>query len=253
MPNENARFSQGLCNPHATLPQNLTRPSALGGESTPHKRFAIYQNNVLHSLITALKTRFPVVMQLCGEAFFNTMARDFIRASPPTSPLLWQYGEAFACFIERFTPAKSLPYLADMARLETAIAPVFHAKDEAALTPQAFQALLTQDLAQMTFEFTPSFALIESEYALFSLWEMHQEGQSPHAIDIQQQDFILLWREDYLVRLRPLLKSDYQLLTALKAKTPFGEALATTHYPLENLSSFFALLFETRLITGATL
>ena len=48
------------------------------------------------------------------------MAGAFARQSPPRSRLLAHYGEGFAEFIERFEPARLVPYLADMARLELA-------------------------------------------------------------------------------------------------------------------------------------
>jgi hypothetical protein len=45
-------------------------------------RFDVYRNR------EALVTGFPVVHALVGDAFFRAMAGVFLRAHPPTSPIL---------------------------------------------------------------------------------------------------------------------------------------------------------------------
>ena len=51
--------------------------------SDPARRFAVYRNNVLVSLVDALADTFPVVQELVGAAFFRAMARVFALANPP--------------------------------------------------------------------------------------------------------------------------------------------------------------------------
>src|SRR5512146_2798388 len=93
------------------------------------RRFAVYRNTVAASQIEALAARFPVVKRLVGEEFFRAMAHEFVAQHPPRSPLLFQYGESFADFIDDFAPAAPLPYLADMARLEYLRGRAYHAAD----------------------------------------------------------------------------------------------------------------------------
>jgi len=68
-----------------------------------------------------------VIKLLVGEAFFDAVAGHFVRAHPPSSPLMMFYGSEFPVFLEGFEPAKQLPYLPDMARLEHARRLAFHA------------------------------------------------------------------------------------------------------------------------------
>ena len=106
-------------------------PAAVKGaaQGRVERRFAVHRNTVAASLIEALQARFPVVQRLVGEDFFRAMARAFVALEPPSSPLLFLYGESFAAFIARFTPAAPLPYLADVARLEYARGLAYHAAD----------------------------------------------------------------------------------------------------------------------------
>ena len=98
----------------------VCRPSAGGRRdlephaSAPAKRFAVYRNNVVVSLIDALATRFPAVQRIVGEEFFRAMAgvRAGASAALALDDGLWR---DLPAFVETFAPAAELPYLADVA------------------------------------------------------------------------------------------------------------------------------------------
>ena len=62
------------------------------------KRFDVYRNNVVVSLIDAMETAFPAIHKLVGDEFFKAMAGIYVRAHPPTTPMMMFYGEAFPEF-----------------------------------------------------------------------------------------------------------------------------------------------------------
>src|SRR5688572_20037767 len=90
-----AAFAGALLNPSRAIPELLTGPEGKASD----KRYGVYRNNVTVSLIDALAAIFPATMRITGERFFRTMARFHICASPPTSPLLFEYGREFPDFI----------------------------------------------------------------------------------------------------------------------------------------------------------
>src|SRR5438876_7559091 len=106
--------------PHGIIAHNI---------AVPARRFAVYRNNVVAGLVKALRTNFPVVEKIVGDEFFAAMARVFVTQQPPRAPLLAIYGEAFPAFVAAFEPARELPYLADVARLEAARTRAYHAAD----------------------------------------------------------------------------------------------------------------------------
>ena len=67
--------------------------------SDPVQRFAVYRNNVTVSLMGAIADTFPVCQALLGAARFRDLARAFVRAQPPRSPVLARYGAGFADFV----------------------------------------------------------------------------------------------------------------------------------------------------------
>jgi hypothetical protein len=143
-------------------------------------RFGVYRNNIVVSLIDALEHSYPVIAELVGQGFFRSMARGFALNHPPTSPVMAEYGQGFAMFIETYQPAASLPYLSDVARLEWQCVMASQAKDAVSLDLQSLQSLLNQpeQLAASKWIFDPSVFLIESDYAVASLWLAHQSDTS---------------------------------------------------------------------------
>src|SRR5262245_8892967 len=118
-----AAFASALLDPAREVPSVVTGPNGKAAA----KRYNVYRNNVTVSLIDALAAIYPAVQRITGDDFFRAMVRCHIRATPPTSPLLSKYGRDFPAFIERYEYAQSLPWLADVARLERAWLDAYHA------------------------------------------------------------------------------------------------------------------------------
>ena len=100
-------------------------------------RLGIYVDHFRVTLIDALVATFPIVQQLVGEAFFQAVARRYVRATPPAHPCLFAYGGDFPDFLERLPEVRSLAYLPHVARLEWAINEAWHAPDAPAIDVDA--------------------------------------------------------------------------------------------------------------------
>ena len=128
-----AAFAASLLDPYRVT------PAVVQGRTgrTTDKRYNVYRNNVTVTLIDALAAVYPAVQRVTGVDFFRAMARSHIRATPPTSPLLFEYGRDFPVFIEQYEYANSMPWLADTARIERAWLDAYHAADAEPLPPAA--------------------------------------------------------------------------------------------------------------------
>ncbi|MDP9127265.1 MAG: DNA-binding domain-containing protein [Pseudomonadota bacterium] len=116
----------------ATLRAQLLEPGLVGDLIvadwlTPAQRLGIYRFHYKATLREALALTFPVVARLVGGNFFNGMADAFTTASAPSQPCLAEFGDQFPGFIGSFAPAKSLPYLADVALMEWMLSAAAHA------------------------------------------------------------------------------------------------------------------------------
>jgi len=169
-------FARALLDPAQACPGGLHTWNG----SDPARRFAVYRNNVTVSLVDALADTFPVCSALVGETFFRAMARVFVAERPPQSRVLAFYGRDLPAFVEDFPPAASVPYLADVARLEMMRQEACHAADVEPLAAEVIAGLLSApaQLPALRIHAHPSVAVLNSRYAVHSLWAAHQgEGE----------------------------------------------------------------------------
>ncbi|MEZ5778128.1 MAG: DNA-binding domain-containing protein [Paracoccaceae bacterium] len=165
-------FRAALLDPDRSPPAGLTDPHG----RPAGRRFNVYRNNVTVSLTEALRQAFPVVRALVGDEFFSAMALDFLRAHPPSSPLLMFYGEAMPGFLESFPPVAHLGYLPDIARLELALRQAYHADDAAPVAPETLQSLAPDVFVAARLELAPALRLIPSRWPLHSIWSANARG-----------------------------------------------------------------------------
>ncbi len=225
--------------------------------SDPMRRFAVYRNNVVASLINVLADSFPVVKQLVGESFFAAMARLHVQASPPRSPLLVFYGEDFPAFIAAFPPAASLPYLADLARLELAQVHAYHVADLPPLHNARLADVLAdpQRLPGMQLWLHPSLTVINSDFAIASLWAAHQGLLDLAQVDPNQPECALVLRNGLETEVDRISAGATAFIQALGAGCPLGSAVgaALAVDTAFDLGSILARLLAGGAITGFTL
>lgn len=244
-----AHFAAALLSPAQLAPAGLTSWNG----SDPAQRFGIHRNNVMVSLIEALADTFPVVQALVGEEFFHAMAREFVRTSPPQSPVLAWYGDDFPAFVEHFAPAASLPYLADVARLEYARVLAFHAADSVPLAAETLMALLADpaQLPSLRLQFSPSVFVVQSAWAIASLWGAHQGIGELAAVDPGCAESALVHRRGLELEVIPLAPGDARFVAALLAGEPLGVAAAMAAEEKDfYLVAALRLLLSAEAITG---
>jgi len=204
-------FSEALLNPDLPVPIGVVGPD--GRPSA--RRFAVYRNNVVVSLIDALAAGYPVVQRLVGEQFFRAMARIYAAAFPPSSPIMLQYGDGFADFIATFPPAASLPYLADVARLERAWSEAYHAADALPLKLEELASIPPDGFGGIHLELHPSLRLVRSQFPIVSIWQMNLEGGTPAPVDLSIAENALVVRPMADVEVRKLTPSSATFVDAL--------------------------------------
>lgn len=242
-----AGFATALLDAARPLPAGLR---AWNG-SDPARRFAVYRNNVVVSLTQALADTFPVVQRLVGDEFFAAMAGAYLREQPPRSPLLAHWGDGFADWLAAFAPARALPYLPDMARLERARVLAWHAADATPLTADELRAMLAQTelLPGARLALHPSCRVLRSPWDVQALWSAHQREDDWPALDIDRPCAMLMLRDTYdEVLVIGLDESAADFIAALAAGACFSDALARANGV--DLAATMALLLRHGAITG---
>ncbi|WGJ13993.1 DNA-binding domain-containing protein [Methylocapsa sp. D3K7] len=215
-------FAQALRDPNAAVPRGVTAHNS----AAPRKRFTVYRNNVAVGLTAALEARFPAVRKIVGEDFFKAVAKLFAAAHPPRSPLMMFYGDEFPAFLAAFEPARDLPYLADIARLEAARTRAYHAADAIPLDAEALHALPPQALPKLRFTLHPALEIVASDYPIVTIWAMNSGEVDLAPIKDWRGEDALVSRPQLDVEVRCLPPGAKTFLQSLAARQPLGMAAA---------------------------
>ena len=221
-PSYSALFASALIDPERAVPATVAGPAGKGVA----RRYNVYRNNVTVSLIEALAAIYPAVQRITGVDFFRAMARFHVRATPPTSPLLFEYGRDFPAFIARYEHAQPLPWLADVARLERAWLDAYHARDAAPLSAEALGAVPPERLADIVFTAHPSTRTVSSPFSVVAIFAANRGEGTQARIDASAPEDALITRPDLDVVVRRLPPGGAVFLGGLMSGQSLGEAAA---------------------------
>jgi len=227
-----------------------------GDSISADARLQIHRNHIRQSLVAALAATFPTVASLVGGAFFDAMAKAFVADSPPEGPVLAEYGEGLAAFIEAFAPARGLPYLADAARLDWALNHAFHAAHSPRLEAADLGRMTPERLVAVTLALAADVTLLTSAYPLGRIWQACQPGAPDAEVDLASggASLLVMRQEDDAV-FADLDPGDAAFVGAISRGVPVGEAarLAQAHWSAFDPAQSFRHLLEWQIFAAGAL
>lgn len=212
-------FHAGLLNPATATPKGLTDAA----DQHAGKRYDVYRNNVTVSLIDAMKSAFPLVAKLLGTENFTRVSSTYVRAHPPTSPVMMFYGAEFPEFLDRFDPLSQIGYLPDAARLDLAMRQSYHAADAPSFDPMPLGVLSSDQLMEATLTLAPATRIVQSRWPLFDIWHVNQDSSAPKPKNISQD--VIITRPEFDPVPHALPAGAAIWLNALNTGISFGAAV----------------------------
>ena len=203
-------FTTALLDPSSPTPRGIVDPTG----RVAGKRFDVYRNNVVHSLIEAMGDAFPAIKKIVGDQFFDAMAGVYVRAHPPKTPMMMFYGQDFPTFLTNFEPAAHLPYLPDVAELELARRTSYHGADAEPADAMVLTTMPPETLMETRFTFVPSTVLFHTETPAHSIWQFNMV--EPFKITATQE-WVLITRPEMDVITHNLDTATYAFLSAIQA------------------------------------
>jgi hypothetical protein len=212
------------------------------------RRFAVYRNNVAVGLITALEARYPIARRIAGDELFRAMARAFVGAHRPRSPVMIAYGGEFPDFAAAFLAAAEagpgLVSLHDVARLENAWVEAYHAEDAAATTVAELAALSPDCLPGTRIAFHPAVRLLRFATPAASNWASAQNPDYPVALTEGTGEDALITRPDCDVRVRVLPPLGYDFALSLREGATLVDAARALNDPAFDFGTHLVGLVE---------
>jgi putative DNA-binding protein len=220
MPSYAAVFSDAVTRPDRETPSVVT--GAI--EKSTVRRFNIYRNNVTVSLIETLAAIFSAVKRITGEEFFRAMARSHIRQTLPRSPLLFEYGRDFPCFIAGYEYARDMPWLPDVARIERAWLDAYHAADAEPLSPFRLSSVPPAELPELLFTPHPATRIVRSRYSAVTIFAANRGTEQFGQIDAGVAEDALITRPELDVVVSRLPPGGAMFFSALICGSSLAQA-----------------------------
>lgn len=195
-----------------------------GDPALARRRLAIYREAIDANRRRALRSTFPVVARLVGDAFFDEAARGLADSAPPACADLNRYGEGFPAFLSTYPHAEPMPWLADVARLEWAWHEALSAADVPGIDFAALAAVPAEAQPALRFTLHPSVRVVRSAWPVLAIWEANQPERDGTPDRDEGADDVLVWREEQRVRLALLAPGDAAFVASLARGLPIGEA-----------------------------
>lgn len=227
-----------------------------GSAATVASRMAIYRANMVAAAEKALAAAYPVVRQVVGEDFFHGLAREYQRGAPSTSGDLTDFGATFGAFVAAFEHTQSLPYLADLARLEWAVHRAYGAADAPDLEPALLAAVEPDQQAAIRFQWAPGTAVLASRHPVVRIWTLHQPGyDGEFSVAWDRPDSALVSRGGLAVHVSACSPAEAAFIGASLAGAALADAAAAAleEHSEFDLAALLGRVLAARLICGFTL
>jgi len=205
--------------------ERIVAPSA---SMTAAERLGVYAGMIQPRLHDALRDDFPAVERLLGHEAFHDLCRDFLVAHPSTVRTLNLLGRGMPAFLEEAAAARpNGSFLADLARLEWAIAEVSAEGDDPALSVDDLLPLQAAHGIDAVFQPIAALRLQTFHHPVNAWYRTWQRGE-PGAIPAQgepAENHVLVYRHGDRVWRVEAESAPFALLSALCEGLPLGASL----------------------------
>ena len=200
-------------------------------------------------VLEALTDTYPVVLHLIGHRASHELVARYTPALIQHSYNLNDIGAELPRFIGG-------DVLADLARLEWAVARAFNAHDLPPLDPQPLANWTDEQWQHAVLHFQPSLALLSSPWPIRELWEARNTPIEAIDIDLRNRpDQVVVRRAGYDVRCESVGDKEALVLEALLAGSTLGDVSALLDVNAgdpESVAMWFARWMQNRLIVDCT-
>jgi len=137
---------------------------------------------------------------------------------------LFEYGRDFPDFIERYEYAQSVPWLADVARIERAWLDAYHAADVEPLMQRDLAAIPADQLVNTVLKPHPATRVIRSRFSAVTIFTANRSGGPASRVELVEPEDALLTRPALEVEVRQLPPGGAIFLNGLITGESLGAA-----------------------------
>jgi hypothetical protein len=183
---------------------------------------AVYLNNYRAQLVSCLSASFPVLRAWLGDTELEAAAARHIDSVSPHAWTIDAYGLDFHETLTALYPAD--PQIAELARLECALAAAFVGPDAPGVDPAALAEI---DWDAAIIHLVPTFGILPVTTNVAAIWYAINERETPPpAARLTEPASLAVWRDDFAPRFRTLIAEEVTVLSQVRERKTFGAICA---------------------------
>jgi hypothetical protein len=188
----------------------------------------VHRNTVWRGWIETLSNQFSTVVRLVGESAFEVLARAYLEAHKPRSPVLHDFGATLPAFLRGFEPAAQWPWLADVALIDWWWSRAHVAADAQPLSEESFAQVWAQPEGPVTLHPSAHWGWFESG-PMFALWLANRWPENQDLAWSNDMPWVaqggLICRPHHAVMCQPLARGGVVFLDQCQQKASVAQAL----------------------------
>ncbi len=192
------------------------------GELDATQVMGVYQEDYRARLFDVIGENYETCWYVLGDEDFMRIGQEYVEAHPSQYTNLLHYADDFPDFLASRTVEFS--FMKTLAEFERSFWSIFHAKDNSIkFSPQE----LGESIFETPFSLDRNFYLFESEVEISELWRMRKGDGDKSFDEIQNQQYLLLYKRDGLPQIETLSEGNFKLLDNLRNVETIAEAVET--------------------------
>ncbi len=244
----------------AVLRENISSAIAsdvVGRGLEPARRLQVYRNNIRFTLREALQDIYPATYALVGGDFFKHLAKRYLETHPPESGNILDVGACLPEFISSFPQLSSLPYLADVSKVDWFTHEAFHSDSADPCDISQLGSFAPEQHADLRLQLHPSVRLLQSRYPVFDIWRFAKQPDSEHPAPDPESapQCVMVLRQHDETNVFRMEKTLYEFARLLVNGTVLGDAVTQLleNDPHYDLQLGLHRLFSLRTIAGISI
>jgi hypothetical protein len=195
-------------------------------DSAKEKRkvlFGVYRNAYVARLAEILGEDYEQVHAYLGDQGFAKLVKSYIAANPSDQRSARWFGRHLPAYVKSNAAYAKHAEVAELAELEKALADAFDGPDAKPLDLAQLAALDPEDWPRLVFQPNPTATRLTFATNAAEIWTaLKAETAPPKAKRLPEPQAILLWRQDFMARFRPLSTEEAMMWDEAAKGVRFG-------------------------------
>ncbi|WP_372929141.1 DNA-binding domain-containing protein [Methyloceanibacter sp.] len=185
--------------------------------------FGVYRNAYVLRLLEILGNDYELTHAYVGDATFAKLARGYVAAHPSDQRNARWFGRHLPAFAKDTPPFSGHPEIAEIAALENALADAFDGPDADPLITEDLGAVSPDDWPSLIFTPHPTATQLRFTTNAADIWlALKDETAPPDVVHLPEPQTVLVWRQEFTSRFRPLHAEEAMMWSEAIKGTRFG-------------------------------